>query len=90
MWFYAKDGNREGPVALEELRKLLETHHLPLTTVVWTRGMDQWRPANEVPAVIAGISGNYVTQPAAGTVDAVLSESIACSSNSQAFGPTSS
>lgn len=65
MWYYAKDGGREGPVSLGELRGILKENVVPLTTVVWTEGMDQWRPAYEVPELGAG-GGGQVVQPAPG------------------------
>ena len=37
---------------------------MPLTTVVWTEGMDQWRPAYEVPELGAG--GGQLVQPSPG------------------------
>ena len=66
MWFYAKDGNREGPVSLEDLRGLIRQGSLPLTTVVWSKGMREWRAANEVPEVISAVSEHYVAQPVGG------------------------
>ena len=63
MWYYAKDGGREGPVPLDELRGILRENVVPLTTVVWTEGMDQWRPACEVPELGAG---GQVVQPTPG------------------------
>ncbi|MEO1824902.1 MAG: DUF4190 domain-containing protein [Roseibacillus sp.] len=63
MWYYAKDGGREGPVSLDELRGILRENVVPLTTVVWTEGMDQWRPAYEVPELGAG---GQVVQPTRG------------------------
>ena len=64
MWYYAKDGSREGPVSLDELRGILKENVVPLTTVVWTEGMDQWRPAYEVPELGAG--GGQLVQPSPG------------------------
>ena len=63
MWYYAKDGSREGPDSLDELRRILGENIVPLTTVVWTEGMDQWRPACEVPELGAG---GQVVQPTPG------------------------
>lgn len=65
MWYYAKDGGREGPVSLDELRVILNENVVPLTTVVWTEGMDQWRPAYEVPQLGTG-GGGQVVQPTPG------------------------
>ena len=67
MWFYAKDGSREGPISLGELQTIIRENGVPLTTAVWTEGMDQWRPANEIQEVVAGVSGGYVVQPPPGT-----------------------
>lgn len=65
MWFYAKDGSKEGPVSLEELQTILRENVVPLTTLVWTEGMDQWRPAHEVPELGAG-GARRLIQPAPG------------------------
>ena len=47
-WYYSKDrSQREGPVATERLRELIQQGVLPPTTLVWTEGMADWAPASD-------------------------------------------
>lgn len=46
-WYFAREGQQKGPVATEELRRLLESEELPAETLVWQEGMDEWQPASE-------------------------------------------
>lgn len=48
MWFYAKDGEQQGPVAAELIRERLKAGELSDTTLVWKDGMAQWAPLGEV------------------------------------------
>jgi hypothetical protein len=50
-WFYMRDNERNGPVALDELRQLAATGALAREDTVWTVGMNQWTPAGDVPGV---------------------------------------
>lgn len=57
-WFYVQDGQQTGPVALEQLQQLLASATLPPSTQVWTEGMPQWTPADQVPGLLQpGASG---------------------------------
>jgi hypothetical protein len=47
-WYYARDGERFGPVPQSELQRLLEAGEVSPDEFVWGRGMEQWRPAAEV------------------------------------------
>ena len=47
-WYYAKDAERVGPVSYHELRGLIENGHVAQDDLVWTRGMEDWRPARDV------------------------------------------
>ena len=66
MWYYAKDGLQAGPIAQDELQGYFRDNLLPLDTNVWRDGMAHWMPANQVPDLMAGVSGGMLTQPAAG------------------------
>ncbi len=47
-WFYTKDGQRVGPVSLEELQTLAASGGLQPSDMVWKQGMAQWTPAVSV------------------------------------------
>ena len=47
-WYYARDGERFGPVPQSELQRLLEAGDVSPDEFVWTQGMEQWLPAAEV------------------------------------------
>lgn len=49
MWYYAKDGQQLGPVADEELRRMIRDGSLRQEDLVWRDGMPSWQPAGEVP-----------------------------------------
>lgn len=47
-WYYSMDrSQREGPVAIERLREMIQQGVLPPTTLVWTEGMADWAPASD-------------------------------------------
>lgn len=48
MWFYAKDGEQQGPVAAEVIRERLQAGDINEATLVWKEGMAQWSPLGEV------------------------------------------
>ncbi len=48
-WFYASEGERIGPVTLADLRvKAQEGSLNPRLDMVWSHGMDDWKPAGEI------------------------------------------
>jgi uncharacterized RDD family membrane protein YckC len=47
-WFYAQDGQRQGPVPLAALHELVAAGRLRPADLVWRAGMDQWEPASAV------------------------------------------
>jgi len=53
-WYYAKEGQRYGPVPAGELKKLLESGQLSPGDHVWTAGMASWQKIEEVEALGAG------------------------------------
>ena len=48
-WYYAQQGQRQGPVAEEELKQLAAAGQLKPTDKVWKNGMAAWQPASEHP-----------------------------------------
>jgi uncharacterized membrane protein len=49
-WYYAADNQQKGPVNESELKANLASGKLPADALVWKDGMDNWTPANQVPA----------------------------------------
>lgn len=47
-WYYAKDGERFGPVSAGVLGDLFDAGELAQSTLIWRKGMDEWHPAEEV------------------------------------------
>src|SRR5437879_4477910 len=51
-WYYAQDGNRQGPVPEDRLRELAAAGRLRPDDLVWQDGMPDWTPASRVPGLI--------------------------------------
>lgn len=51
-WFYARKGERFGPVPLAKVKALAEEGWLGPDDLVWRPGMADWRPARAVPGLI--------------------------------------
>jgi hypothetical protein len=48
-WYYSWNGEKLGPVSLDELKRLVEEGTLEAGDLVWTKGMPEWLPAGKVP-----------------------------------------
>ena len=46
-WFYEKNGKQNGPVEVSDLARMLDAGELSLKTLVWRKGMDDWKPMGE-------------------------------------------
>jgi hypothetical protein len=53
MFYYNLNGQQQGPVAEEELRRMVSTGALAPDALVWREGMADWQP---MAAVVSGIS----------------------------------
>jgi uncharacterized membrane protein len=49
-WYYALNNEQKGPVNESEIKNQLAAQKLPADALVWKEGMDNWTPANKVPA----------------------------------------
>ena len=49
-WYYAANNEQKGPINESELKANLAANKIPADTLVWKDGMDNWTPANQVPA----------------------------------------
>jgi hypothetical protein len=52
-WYYAEQGQRRGPVALELLKELTVSGQLGASDFVWTEGMPSWQPVGQIPGLFA-------------------------------------
>ncbi len=51
-WYYAKDGQQQGPIGLEELRGMIASGMLnPTSDLVWNANMTDWLPAAQIPVL---------------------------------------
>jgi len=46
-WFYVKDGQRTGPVALQTLQHLASVGAIAPDTMVWKEGLKDWAPSRQ-------------------------------------------
>jgi uncharacterized membrane protein len=78
-WYYAAENEQKGPVNDAELKAQLASSKLPADTLVWTDGMDGWKPANEVAALKAPAPGEVApaAAPVAGEPDSTKPVGIA-------------
>jgi len=52
VWYYVKDGARQGPVEEDEINRLVAQSIVTPTTLVWHEGMAEWKPYSELAPVI--------------------------------------
>lgn len=63
-WFYAANGQQQGPFPEAQLRDLITRGTVRADTLVWSEGMSGWQRAGEIPGLIPGGSGlPLVPQP---------------------------
>ncbi len=56
-WFYAADGQQQGPFPEAQLRDLIARGAVTADTLVWTEGMSGWQRAGDIPGLVPGGSG---------------------------------
>ena len=56
-WFYASNGQQQGPFPEAQLRDLIIRGTVRADTLVWTDGMSGWQRASDIPGLVAGGSG---------------------------------
>jgi len=52
-WFYMRGDQQQGPVTLDDLRRLLAQGELSGSDLAWSAGMPQWMMAGQIPALQA-------------------------------------
>src|SRR5258708_39702430 len=65
-WFYAADGQQQGPFPEAQLRDLITRGTVGADTLVWTEGMSGWQRAGEIPGLVSGGSGPPAISQAGG------------------------
>jgi uncharacterized membrane protein len=49
-WYYAANNEQKGPINESELKANIASNKIPADALVWKDGMDNWTPANQLPA----------------------------------------
>jgi hypothetical protein len=69
-WFFTVEGERTGPVSLADLRTKAANGELnPRLDMVWTRGMEDWKPSGEIDGLFEKRNEAAVAEPLAPTAD---------------------
>ena len=53
-WYYAKDGEKHGPVSTPQLKQLASAGHLQPDDQIWQEGMDGWAKASQAKGLFGG------------------------------------
>jgi hypothetical protein len=63
-WFYASNGQQQGPFPEAQFRDLITRGTVRPDTLVWSEGMSGWQRAGDIPGLVPGGSGApAVSQP---------------------------
>jgi hypothetical protein len=65
-WYYAKNGQQQGPVSTEVLTQLASSGQVQPNDLVWREGMPNWAPARTVRAIFPETPQVVPVQPAGG------------------------
>jgi hypothetical protein len=69
-WFYASNGQQQGPFPEAQLRDLITRGTVRADTLVWSEGMSGWQRAGDIPGLVPGGSGPpSVPQPGGAPMD---------------------
>lgn len=50
-WYFSEDGRQNGPVTIEEVQHRVAIGLITRTTLVWAKGMADWREASTIPEI---------------------------------------
>src|SRR5438876_6221396 len=63
-WFYASNGQQQGPFPEAQLRDLITRGTVRADTLVWSEGMSGWQRVGEIPGLMpAGSAPPSISQP---------------------------
>jgi hypothetical protein len=63
-WFYASNGQQQGPYPDAQLRDLIARGTVTADTLVWSEGMVGWQRAAEIPGLFSSASSGALGPPA--------------------------
>ena len=63
-WFYASNGQQQGPYPDAQLRGLIARGTVTADTLVWSEGMAGWQRAAEIPGLFSSASSGALGPPA--------------------------
>ncbi|WP_315777330.1 MULTISPECIES: DUF4339 domain-containing protein [unclassified Bradyrhizobium] len=64
-WYYAAQGQQQGPISEDELRDLIARGVVTAETLLWSDGMAGWEKAGHIPGLMSGVpSMSPATPPA--------------------------
>ena len=63
-WFYASNGQQQGPYPDGQLRELIARGTVTADTLVWSEGMAGWQRAAEIPGLFSSASSGALGPPA--------------------------
>jgi hypothetical protein len=73
-WFYAAQGQQQGPFPEAQFRNLIARHTVTADTLVWSDGMSGWQRCGDVPSLMPGRSGPPSMPPPRGQQPAVAGQ----------------
>jgi len=65
-WFYAANGQQQGPYPEPQLRDLIARGTVRADTLVWSEGMAGWQKAGEIPGLMSGGAARPPAMPQPG------------------------
>jgi len=63
-WYYARGGEKSGPVTAAQLKQLVRSGELARNDMVWKEGMAEWKPAGTVKGLFPPPPGTTPDSPA--------------------------
>lgn len=66
-WYYSIDGDRQGPVTAQDLKKLVDSGTLKAADLVWKDGMADWVAAKTIKGLFGGPASSASTAAVATT-----------------------
>lgn len=87
-WFYALGTDRNGPVSLVDLQRLVDSGAISPATLVWRSGLPDWSPAQRIPEL--RFSGSAALPPGGPIGHATHPAQIALNPSSQPIVPRTS
>ena len=64
-WYFAAQGQQQGPISEEELRDLIAKGVVTPETLLWSDGMSGWEKAGRIPGLIADVPSISPARPPA-------------------------